>query len=174
MLNKSGLKIEPCGMPLMTSYQLDWTPFARTLWVWPLSHFFAQRTVHLSKLCAASSNSGEFREKQLYTLVSQDFPFTNTSWLVLTTELSLLCCMMAFHMIRPRLSICSSFWHETGPYMIEVSCHMPVWFISWYSFSLHTSVRNLNPKDFLKYCSHLKTGSQIIKISCLIWGQSLT
>jgi len=41
-LNKTGLKTEPWGTPLVTSCHLDLTPFTTTLWAQPFSQFFIQ------------------------------------------------------------------------------------------------------------------------------------
>ncbi|KAM9656645.1 uncharacterized protein ACIBXB_008917 isoform 1-T1 [Morphnus guianensis] len=49
ILNRTGPSTEPWGTPLVTSRQLDLTPFTTTLWARPSSQFFIQQRVHLSK-----------------------------------------------------------------------------------------------------------------------------
>ncbi|KAF1629452.1 Serine/threonine-protein phosphatase 4 regulatory subunit 4, partial [Eudyptes filholi] len=49
ILNRTGPSTEPWGTPLVTSRQLDLTPFTTTLWARPSRQFFTHRRVHLSK-----------------------------------------------------------------------------------------------------------------------------
>lgn len=65
ILNKTSPKPESWGTPLVPGWQLDLTPFTTMLWIWQLSHFFNQCSVHSSKPWAAS-----FPRRMLWEIVS--------------------------------------------------------------------------------------------------------
>lgn len=54
VFNRTGCNTEPWGTPVVTTCQLDITPFTTILWAWPSRHFLTQQRLHPSKPWAIS------------------------------------------------------------------------------------------------------------------------